>query len=43
MLVKASQGLADVAIWLTVVIGPLAVAGLLLLGLLRWLFRKVAR
>ena len=43
VLVKASQGLADVAIWLTVVIGPLALAGLLLLGLGRWLFRKVAR
>jgi len=43
VLVKASQGLADVMIWLTIVIGPLALAGLLLLGLLRWLFRKVAR
>ena len=43
VLVKASQGLADVAIWLTIVIGPLALAGLLLLGLGRWLFRKVAR
>jgi len=43
VLVKTSQGLADVFIWLLIVGGPLALVSLLLLGAARWLFRKFAR